>query len=87
MIEVFRVSADRPVMKKLEDIFTLMDKLGVRIDVDDNILMVHHDGQTYKMLDLEQSYHDSSYSNIPCLPPHLEYKLCYEKELIQGVGL
>lgn len=79
MANVYRMNSSSPVMKRLEDIFYLMEKLGVRIDVDDNVLMVHFEGKSYKMLDLEQSYHESSYSNIPCLPPQLEYKLCFEE--------
>ena len=77
MSKVKQLTEKHPTMQALGDIFELMCEKGIKIDVDGNILVVHHENKTYRMLDLEKAY-SSTCSGIYSIPPECEYKLCYE---------
>ena len=75
---VKRLNDKHPAMQALGNIFEMMHEKGIKIDVSDNILTVHHEGKVYRMLDLKKSYCNAVYSGVYSLPPECEYKLCYE---------
>jgi hypothetical protein len=74
---LLRLTGDHEVMKKLEQIFDFMAHLGIKIEIDERVIVVSHKDTTYKMLDLERPF-SGDYSDIYCLPPQMEYKLVYE---------
>ena len=73
-----RFTDKHPVMSKLNQIFTLMDELNIRLDICRNgQIVVKHEGMEYDLLDSEAIF-KGYYHGIPQLPPQIEYKLLYE---------
>lgn len=74
-----RLKPNHPVAQKLEQIFELMEKLGVTIEIGDNIVTVKTNGAEYQMYDNELNVAQANHSQIDQLPPKLEYKIIGDK--------
>ncbi len=74
-----RLLSNHPVVQKLEQIFELMEKLGVTIEIGDNIITVKTNGVEYQMYDNELNIARANHSQIDQLPPKLEYKIIGDK--------
>jgi translation elongation factor P/translation initiation factor 5A len=75
-MSVMRLKTEHPVSQKLKKIFDLMDELGVRIVVTNNGTFVYNEEQTYNLF-------DNDFRSYPMneMPPYMEYKITYEKDL------
>ena len=70
-----RLKTEHPLCKKLEQIFNLMEKLDIKIEVTSYDIFIIHEDKRYKLID-----NDSGGYPMNDFPPYMEYKLTYEKE-------
>ena len=77
MRKTFRCKDDHPIFKKLNELYDLADKLGISFEFYDRGCYVtdKESKMTYMMKDVESD------TAVLDLPPSLEYKVVYEKDV------
>lgn len=70
-----RLRDSHPASKNIEQVFALMNKLGIMLETTrDGRVFFHSGGQVFQLLDHEASVHDH-YQCMPEIPPMMEWKL------------
>ena len=71
-----RLTENHPVWKKVQQVFELMDQLGLRFEAPVGNVQpakVYHDGKMYELLDLEDC--GDGRNSVEDLPPVTEWKI------------
>lgn len=70
-----RLTDKHPLLENLNKVFSLMDELDIKIEVNNYGTIIYNGQDAYALKDI-----DSPFSAVNYIPPQLEFKVIYEED-------